>query len=140
MAASPAAPACDERKIQAAQVRCFADAAKSAADPGICERASDLAVRFNCLSLYAEHAGEAATCERIAEYGEDGPTLRDACIVGVAMARREVALCLQIKPSGIRDTCHMMYMLRFGADPDTCSHIANSALHHICIEHAPKPE
>lgn len=79
MAASPVAPVYDERKIQAAQVRCFADA---------------------------------ATCERNAGYGEHGLILRDACVAGVAMARREMALCLQIKPSGIRDTCHMMCMLR----------------------------
>ena len=38
------------------QIRCFLDAAESAGDVGLCEGAYEFAVRFNCVSLYAEHS------------------------------------------------------------------------------------
>jgi hypothetical protein len=48
--------------------------------------------------------------------------LRDACISGVAAARREPALCEEARLPVVRDACYMILVVQFAADPeDACT-------------------
>ena len=125
---------CNDQGLQPAQIRCFLDAALTAEEPGICERATDGAVRFNCLSLYAERTLDPAPCERIVTGDQETQALRDACVSGVAIARRDPGLCRQAGLSVIRDSCYMMLVVQFGADPSICEQIEDSVLKSSCGE------
>ena len=53
-----AEPACDDAGSATRQIECSLAAAEDAGDPGICRQATELAIRFNCISLYAERRGD----------------------------------------------------------------------------------
>lgn len=123
---------CNAEAMQPAQIRCFIDAAEAAGDPGLCEAAEDEAVRFNCLSLYAERSGNAAPCARIEVTDTETQALRDACISGVAAANRDPALCKATILPVMRDACYMTLVVQFDADPALCGKVKNEKLLAAC--------
>ena len=123
---------CEESKLQSAQVRCFVQAAEARGDAAICETARHSGVRFNCLSVFAERTGDTAPCERVDGGGGQGRTLRDACIAGVAVVRREAALCERAQEPNVRDTCYMMLVVERSGDPRLCARIKNTTLRQVC--------
>lgn len=127
-----AASRCNTEALQPAQIQCFIDAAEEAGDPGLCEAAEDEAVRFNCLSLYAERSNNAAPCARIEVTGTETQALRDACISGVAAANRDPALCKATILPVMRDACYMTLVVQFEADPALCGRIRNEKLLAAC--------
>lgn len=123
---------CNAQPTQPAQIRCFLEVAQAAGDPGLCTSAGDAAVRFNCLSLFAERSLDPAPCELIEILDKETQALRDACISGVAAARREPALCEEARLPVVRDACYMNLVVQFAADPALCGRIANKSLHDAC--------
>jgi len=123
---------CNAQPTQPAQIRCFLEIAQATGDPGLCTSAEDAAVRFNCLSLFAERSLDPAPCELIEILDKETQALRDACISGVAAARREPALCEEARLPVVRDACYMNLVVQFAADPALCGRIANKSLHDAC--------
>lgn len=132
--AEPPAAACNDEGLPPAQIRCFLEAAQAAGDAGVCEGAEAAAVRFNCISLYAERSGEAAACGRIAAGDRETQALRDSCVAGVAVAGREPELCERAELPEVRDSCYAMLVIRSGADAALCERVANPALKSACAE------
>lgn len=130
-AAEPAA-SCNGKGLMPAQIRCFLAAAEAADDVGLCERADAKAVRFNCISLFAERSGRPAACQRIAVANRETQALRDACIAGVAGATGRPELCTRAKLSSVRDACYVQLVVRFGADPALCARIERAAMRKVC--------
>jgi hypothetical protein len=130
-AAQPEAT-CKAQILQPAQIRCFLEAAVAAKQPAICERAKDPAVRFNCLTLYAERSLDPAPCRRILAQDRETQALRDACVSGVAIARRDPDLCEQASLPLIRDSCLMLLVRQHGFDPAVCERIAETKLKAAC--------
>jgi hypothetical protein len=123
---------CNAQPMQPAQIRCFLEAAQAAGDPGLCASAGDAAVRFNCLSLYAERSLDPASCELIEIGDKETQALRDACVSGVAIAQRDPDLCEEARLPVMRDACYMNLVVQFAADPTLCGRIANKTLHDAC--------
>lgn len=115
------------------QIRCFLDAAESADDVGLCEGAYEFAVRFNCVSLYAEHSGDPAPCERIPIRNNRLLLMRDSCISGVAAATRTPQLCEQVQLDVVRDACFMTQVVEFNAAPELCERITKAAVKESCL-------
>lgn len=133
-AEAPPAAGCNEHALQLTQIRSFFDAATSAKQPDICERANDPVVRNHCLALYAEHTLDTRPCWRIAAGAHETQVLRDACLSGVAIARRDPGLCKPISIPVIRDSCFMTLVVQFGADRGNCEQIENPVLKSSCKE------
>lgn len=134
---SPAATDCNDAGIVTKQLSCFIDAAEDAGDPALCEAAGELAVRFNCLALYAERSADVAPCARIAG-GNETAALRGACVAGVALATRAPELCRGIGHATLRDTCLMTLVVQHEGDRALCAEIANAALRETCVEPLPQ--
>ncbi len=115
------------------QIRCFLDAAESEGDVGLCEDAYDFAVRFNCISRYAENNGDPTACERIPIRNNRLLLLRDSCTAGVAAALRAPQLCEQVQLAVVRDTCFMTQVVEFDAAPELCERITRAAVKEICF-------
>ena len=114
------------------KIQCHLDAAEAAGDPGLCEGSGVAIVRFNCLSLYAERAGDPAHCERIGTADHHAVAMRDACVSGVARARREPGVCEFVKSETIRDACYLMIVAEHGGDTRLCRLIGSEALRKSC--------
>lgn len=125
---------CNSRKILNTQIQCFLEAAEAAHDPTICERAVDHTVLFQCLSLYAEHTGDTAPCARIVAPKGEAETLRETCIVGVAIAEDAPEMCLKARNPNLRDSCYLMLVTEKGLDASLCQRIASPRLRSICVE------
>ena len=125
---------CDETLLQPTQIECFLGLAKAEDRPALCELARDPVVRFHCLSLYAEQTLDPSPCGRIVAVNGEALTLQESCISGVAMARRDPALCDRVTTGEIRDSCYMMLVVQFGASPENCDKIHNSILKSSCQE------
>lgn len=93
-------------------------------------------MRFNCLDLYAERTRNPAVCERLDGEDEQARTLRDFCIAGVAVARREPALCERPRDIRARDSCYMMLVVERSADHALCAKIKNVTLREVCAKEA----
>ena len=124
---------CRESGPLPTQIRCFLDAAQSAGDVGLCEGAYDFAVRFNCISLYAERSGDPVPCERIPIRNNRLLLMRDSCISGVATATRTPQLCEQVQIYVVRDACFMTQVVEFNAAPELCERITKAALKESCL-------
>ena len=132
-AAAPDAE-CEGKALRAAKIGCYLEEAVSASQPELCERATEPQVKSMCLSLYAERTRDAGPCQRIAQASPEGQAMRDACLSGVAIARREPAGCEMVESPVIRDSCYMMLVVQFGADPKVCGQIRNETLKQACGE------
>ena len=126
------AGSCNEKPLQAAQAQCFFELVKAAADPDVCDGAADPVVRFHCLSRYAEHSLDPAPCARIATEDPETLTLRDACIAGVAVARRDPEVCGGAELPALRNACYMLLVMDHGADPAYCARIEGDVLKEAC--------
>ena len=119
---------CNEELLQPAQIECFLGHAKAEDQPALCELARDPVVRFHCLSLYAEQSLDTSPCERIVVDNGETVALQESCVSGVAMARREPALCDRVTTGEIRDSCYFMLVVRFAASLENCEKIQNGIL------------
>ncbi len=115
------------------QIRCFLEAAEEASDVGLCDGAYDFAVRFNCVTKFAENAGDAVACERIPIRNNRLLYMRDSCISGVAAATRTPELCETAQLALVRDTCLMMQVVEYDAAADLCERIGRKDLREICL-------
>jgi len=124
---------CGESDLLPNQIRCFLDAAETAGDVGLCEGAYDFAVRFNCVSLFAEHSGDPASCERIPIRNNRLLLMRDSCVSGVAAATRMPQLCEQVQLDVIRDTCFLIQVVEYDGAPELCERITRAAVREGCL-------
>ena len=115
------------------QIRCFLDAAEAASDVALCEGAYDFAVRFNCISLFAEHSGNLLPCERIPIRNNRLLLMRDSCISGVAAATRTPQWCEQVQLNVVRDGCYLIQVVDLDAAPELCERITKAAVREICL-------
>ena len=124
---------CRESEPLPNRIRCFLEAAEAAGDVALCESAYDFAVRFNCVSLFAENSGDAAPCARIPIRNNRLLLMRDSCISGVAAATRSPQLCGQVQLDFVRDGCFLTQVVEFDAAPDLCERITRSDVRDICL-------
>jgi len=130
----PAATAeCTESDILPNQIRCFLDAAEAEGDVGLCDGAYDFAVRFNCVSLFAEHSGDPISCERIPIRNNRLLLMRDSCVSGVAAATRMPKLCELVQLDVVRDACFLNQVVEYNATPDLCARITRAAVREGCL-------
>ena len=115
------------------QIRCFLDAAETEGDVALCDGAYDFAVRFNCISLFAEHSGNPLPCERIPIRNNRLLLMRDSCISGVAAATRSPQLCEQVQLNVVRDACFLIQVVEFDAAPELCERITKAAVRQSCL-------
>ncbi len=127
------AAGCSESGPLPNQIRCFIDAAQSAGDVGLCDSAYDFAVRFNCISLYAERSADPAPCERIPIRNNRMLLLRDSCIAGVAAATRSPQLCEQVQLAVVRDGCFLTQVVEFDGAAELCARITKTAVKELCF-------
>ena len=128
-----AAAGCGESGPLPNQIRCFIDAAQSAGDVGLCDGAYDFAVRFNCISLYAERSADPAPCERIPIRNNRMLLLRDSCIAGVAAATRSPQLCEQVQLAVVRDGCFLTQVVEFDGAAELCARITKTVVKELCF-------
>jgi hypothetical protein len=114
------------------QIRCFLDAAEAEGDVALCDGAYDFAVRFNCISKFAENSGDSVACERIPIRNNRLLLMRDACTAGVAAATRTPQLCEQVQLAVVRDACYLTQVLEFDAAPELCEFISRATVKEIC--------
>ena len=121
------------------QIRCFLDAAEAVDDVALCEGAYDFAVRFNCISLFAEHSGNLLPCERIPIRNNRLLLMRDSCVSGVAAATRAPQLCEQVQLAVVRDGCFLTQVVEFNGAPELCERITRAAVKAGCLAPPPTP-
>lgn len=114
------------------QIRCFLDAAEAEGDIALCDGAYDFAVRFNCISKFAENSGDPVACERIPIRNNRLLLMRDGCTAGVAAATRTPQLCEQVQLAVVRDACFMVQVVELDAAPELCEFISRAAVREIC--------
>jgi hypothetical protein len=114
------------------QIRCFLDAAEAEGDVGLCDGAYDFAVRFNCISKFAENSGDPVACERIPIRNNRLLLMRDGCISGVAAATRTPQLCEQVQLAVVRDACFLIQVVELDAAAELCEFISRPAVRDIC--------
>ncbi|NKB50435.1 MAG: hypothetical protein GKS02_13840 [Alphaproteobacteria bacterium] len=129
-----AGPVCRESGPLPNQIRCFLDAAEAEGDVGQCDGAYDFAVRFNCISKFAENSGDPVACERIPIRNNRLLLMRDSCVSGVAAATRAPQLCEQVQLDVVRDSCFLIQVLDLEANPQLCENITKAAVREICSE------
>ena len=123
---------CSETDFLPNQIRCFLDAAEAEGNVGLCEGAYEFTVRFNCISLFAEHSGDPVSCERIPIRNNRLLLMRDSCVSGVAAATRMPKLCEQVQLDMVRDACFLTQVVELNATPELCEHITKTAVREIC--------
>jgi hypothetical protein len=116
------------------QIRCFLDAAEAQNNIGLCDGAYDFAVRFNCISKFAENSGDPVACERIPIRNNRLLLFRDSCTAGVAAATRAPELCEQVQLAVVRDACFLTQVVEFDAASEFCNRITKSPIREICLE------
>lgn len=115
------------------QIRCFLDAAEAQGNVGPCEAAYDFAVRFNCISKFAENSEDPAACERIPIRNNRLLLMRDSCTAGVAAATRAPQLCEQVQLAVVRDACFLIQVVEFDAAPEYCARITKTPVRESCF-------
>lgn len=125
---------CSESGIVTKQLRCFLDAAEANGDVGLCEGAYDFAMRFNCVSLFAEHSGDPVSCERIPIRNNRLLAMRDACVSGVAVATKMPELCAQVQLDVMRDACFLIQVVEHSAASTYCDRITRTAVRKSCLQ------
>jgi hypothetical protein len=130
-AAEPA-EACLAEKIVTRQLACLSAAAQEAGDAKLCLRGEQPAVRFNCISLYAERARDPAICALIpAEDSAPPGVLQETCRVGLAIVLNDPEICAGLATPNLGDAC-LLQMVEAGADTALCARIENAALRAAC--------
>lgn len=130
-AAEPA-EACLAKKMIADQLLCLKDAALEAGDAKLCLRSDQPAVRFNCVSLYAEQTRDPAVCAVIpVDEGTPPGTLRETCRAGLAVTMNDPELCAGFTTPNLADACFFQ-MVMTGADAALCERIENPTLKGAC--------
>lgn len=128
-----AASACEEAGIVTRQLECYLETAQEAQDPSLCLPAQDPAVRFNCISLYAERSGDSAACGLVEGADEKERTaLRGACIAGTAVANERPELCGDIGDKRLADACYLMLVTEKRQDRSLCGKIENETVRQAC--------
>ncbi len=125
---------CNESGPLPNQIQCYLEAAESEHDVTLCEGAYDFAVRFDCVSRFAEHSGDPAACERIPIRNNRLLLIRDSCISGVAAATRSAQLCGDVQLDVVRDACFFTQVVELNASPELCERITKTALKASCLE------
>lgn len=131
-AAAQDAPACDQDLLPA-QIRCHLDAATRAGSAEPCLAAEDEAVRFNCISLFAERNATPEACRLIRSDDPEGVILQNACVAGVAVATRDPAICDEVDQPELADACFTQLVLERGGDIALCQRIQNPLLRDACL-------
>ena len=116
------------------QIRCFLDAAEAEGDIALCNGAYDFAVRFNCISKFAENSGDPVACERIPIRNNRLLLMRDSCTAGVAAATRSPQLCGQVQLAVVRDACFLTQVVEFNAAPEFCERITKAPVRESCLK------
>ncbi len=123
---------CENSAMLTQRLSCYIQAAQAAGDPAVCLESPEPSVRFNCISLYAEHNEAPAACSLIEADEAQRPHLRAACVSGVAVANRNPALCATVEQPLVKDTCYSFLVLEQGMDKALCENIENKALQEAC--------
>ncbi len=114
------------------ELRCLREAAIAAGDAKLCLRSDRPAVRFNCVSLYAEQAGDPAICALIPAVDSTSPeVLQEACRAGVAIKLNDPELCAGFTTPNLTDACYLQ-MVEAGADAALCARIENATIKSTC--------
>lgn len=124
---------CRESGLLANQIGCFLAAAEERGDVGPCEAAYDFAVRFGCVSKFAENNQDPAVCERIPIRNNRLLLMRDACTSGVAAAMHAPQLCEQVQLAVMRDACFLIQVVELDAALDYCERITKAAVRESCF-------
>ena len=127
-----AAAACLESAMPGSQIACLGRVAREAEDVSLCLVSDQVSVRWQCVALYAEHAGDPALC-RIIPDDEMVPAglARDLCRVHLALSLREAALCEGLSTPNLGDACYLQFV-ETGGDPALCDRIVNPVLKDVC--------
>ena len=114
------------------QLNCLSKAAQEAGDVELCLLSDQLAVRFQCVSLYAEQARDPAICALIpAEDSVPAGVLQETCRIAVAIIRHEPEICAGLVTPNLGDACYLQ-MVEAGADEAICERIENPILKGAC--------
>lgn len=127
---------CENSSVLTEQLSCYLEAAQTSGDPTICRQSHEPAVRFNCISVYAERNEAPEACDLIEAKEAQQPHLRAACVSGVAIANNDPELCASVAQPLAKDTCYSFLVLEQGMDKSLCENIENKALKQACT--APK--
>ena len=127
-----AAAACLESAMPGNQIACLGEIAREAEDASLCLVSDQVAVRWHCVALYAEYAGDPASCQIIPE-DEVAPASvgRDLCRVHLALSWREAAFCDGLTTPNLSDACYLQFV-ETGGDAALCDRIVNPVLKDVC--------
>ena len=124
--------ACLAEKFLTKQLRCLSEAAIAAGDAKFCLLSDRPAVRFNCVSLYAEQARDPAICALIPADDSAPPgVLQETCRIGLAITLDDPELCADLTTPNLGDACFLQ-MVEAGADAALCQRIENATIKSAC--------
>ena len=132
VAAAESVEACLEMGIAINQLNCLNRLAEARGDVEVCLRAEAPGVRFQCVSLYAEHARDPAICAVIpAEDSVPEGVFQETCRVGLAITLNRPELCVGLATPNLGDACYLQ-MVEAGADAALCARIENAVIKSAC--------
>jgi hypothetical protein len=116
------------------QIACLKELAIEEGDPTLCLRSEKPSVRWLCVALYAEQAGDASTCEILPADDLEIPGISgDLCRTHLAIAWRTPALCEKLATPNLGDSC-LLKLVELGEDGMLCERIKNETLAGTCRE------
>ena len=123
---------CLAEKFLTKELRCLSEAAIATGDAKLCLLSERPAVRFNCVSLYAEQARDPAICALIPTEDSAPPgVLQETCRIGLAIVLNEPELCEGLATPNLGDACFLQ-MVEAGADKALCARIENAIIKSAC--------
>lgn len=116
------------------QIACLKEIAIEEGDPALCLRSEKPSVRWLCVALYAEQAGDAYTCEVLPADDLEIPGISgDLCRTHLAIAWRTPALCEKLTTPNLADGC-LLKLVQLGEDKALCGRIENETLAKACSD------
>lgn len=116
------------------QIDCLKEIAIEEGDPALCLISEKPSVRWLCVALYAEQAGEASICEVLPLDDLDLPGISaDLCRAHLAIAWRAPALCEELTTPNLADSC-LLKLVELGEDKALCDRIENETLARACSD------
>ena len=116
------------------QIACLKEIAIEEGNPALCLKSEEPSVRWLCVALYAEQAGDASTCEVLPPDDLDLPGIsQDLCRAHLAIASRAPALCEELTIPNLADSC-LLKLVELGEDKALCGRIENKSLADACRE------
>jgi len=114
------------------QISCLRDVAVDAADPKVCLRSEDPAVRWQCVALYAEQSGDASRCGILPQDDLDKPGVAsDLCRTHLAIAWHDPDQCNSMTTPRLADSC-LLELVQLGEDKQLCARIETEVLADAC--------